>query len=275
MKHNKKRNTAFLYEALVKELTKCIVNKNNDDKNIIVSILKEHFSKGKILYDELSLYNTIYQSNQLKRNVAEKMLFEAKMEYSNLSKETIFQEQSKVIQKINKNLSQNIFSNFVPDYKNLATIYQVLNGSLPIKERILLEETVLDLMCKEQQSLNEQKMLPVDKLVFKTFMKKFNEKYGSDLINEQKELLTNYILSFSDNGLNLKIFLNEELGRLKEETNNCLLLKEIKQNSNLFNRTSKILEKLELFKEKQFDQNMLGELLKIQLFVREAQKNGE
>ena len=33
MKHNKKRNTAFLYESLIKELTVAIVRKNNDRKN--------------------------------------------------------------------------------------------------------------------------------------------------------------------------------------------------------------------------------------------------
>ena len=37
-------------------------------------------------------------------------------------------------------------------------------------------------------------------------------------------------------------------------------------------KTNKILEKLELFKEKQFNQDMLGELLKIQHFVNEASK---
>ena len=30
LKHNKKRNTAFLYEALVKELTKSIVHGNKE-----------------------------------------------------------------------------------------------------------------------------------------------------------------------------------------------------------------------------------------------------
>lgn len=273
MKHNKKRNTAFLYEALVKELTKCIVNKNNDGKNVIVSILKEHFGKGKVLNRELSLYKTIIESRDLKRNVAEKILFEAKFEYENLPKDEIFKEQSKVIQKINKHIASNVFSNFVPDYKSLATVSQVLNGALPVKERVLLEETVIDNMCKEKEKVNEEKMLPVDQLVFKTFMKKFNDKYGTSLMVEQKELLTNYVLSFSDNGLGLKVFLNEELERLKEETGKCLMLTEIKQNSSLFDKTNKILQKLELFKEKQFDQNMLGELLKIQFFISEAQVN--
>ena len=37
MKHNKKRNTAYLYECLVKELTKAIVRKDSDKKSKIVT----------------------------------------------------------------------------------------------------------------------------------------------------------------------------------------------------------------------------------------------
>ena len=40
-KHNKKRNSAFLYEALVQELTKSIVSKNTEQKKKIVKIIKE------------------------------------------------------------------------------------------------------------------------------------------------------------------------------------------------------------------------------------------
>ena len=58
-KHNKKRNTAFLYEVLVKELTKNVVEKNESKKQLIVSMLKEHFSKGTILHSELNLYKGI------------------------------------------------------------------------------------------------------------------------------------------------------------------------------------------------------------------------
>jgi len=54
-RHNKKRNTAFLYEALVKELTKAIVNKDIKKKNALVSMLKENFSTGKVLQKELEL----------------------------------------------------------------------------------------------------------------------------------------------------------------------------------------------------------------------------
>ena len=49
LKHNKKRNTAFVYEALIRELTKSIIKKHKNKQNVIVSIIKEHFSKGSVL----------------------------------------------------------------------------------------------------------------------------------------------------------------------------------------------------------------------------------
>ena len=49
LKHNKKRNTAFLYESLVKELTKAVVKNDTKRRSALVSIIKEHFSKGTAL----------------------------------------------------------------------------------------------------------------------------------------------------------------------------------------------------------------------------------
>lgn len=273
MKHNKKRNTAFLYEALVKELTKSVVEKDDGKKSEIVKILREHFSKGKVLHKELSLYKAIHETKGIERNLAEKVLRESRFEYEFLPKDEVFREQSRVINKINKNVSSSVFGNFVSDYKNLASIAQIFNGELPIKDRVLLEESLLDEMSKKEQ-IKEEKMKPVDELVYKTFIKKFNEKYSDSLLKEQKELLTNYLTSFSDDGLSLKVYLNEELERVKQKIKECLDVEEIKNDPSMKQKTFKILERLELFKKKEFDQQMLGELLKIQHFISEAQKNG-
>ena len=272
MKHNKKRNTAFLYEALIQELTKSVVEKNAEKKQIIVSILKEHFSKGKILHAELSVYKTINEAKNLDRKLAEKLFSESRIDYDSLPKEMIFSDQTRLINKINKKLGTNVFSNFVPNYKNLASVFQIFNNTVPAKQRVLLEQNLIDSMCGQEQ-IKEQ-MKPVDNLVYKTFVKKFNEKYGNSLLNEQKDLLTNYLVSFSDNGLSLKIFLNEELARIKGEIEKCKQLREIKEDTQMISKTNKILEKLELFKEKEFDQQMLSELLKIQNFVKEALADG-
>ena len=62
LKHNKKRNTAFLYETLVRELTKSIVKKNNQRKEKLMETIKEFFGKDKLLAKELELYKALCET---------------------------------------------------------------------------------------------------------------------------------------------------------------------------------------------------------------------
>ena len=48
LKHNKKRNTAFLYEALVKEITKAVMDKDVYKKDALVGMVKEHFHPARL-----------------------------------------------------------------------------------------------------------------------------------------------------------------------------------------------------------------------------------
>jgi TATA-binding protein-associated factor Taf7 len=67
MKHNKKRNTAFLYECLIKELTKAIVREDKKRQKITKNILKRILlAKEAILKKELELYNSILESKALR-----------------------------------------------------------------------------------------------------------------------------------------------------------------------------------------------------------------
>ena len=151
LKHNKKRNTAFVYEALVRELTKSIVKNNKNKQTKIVSIIKEHFDRQSILQEELQLYKSLYETEKINKDIAEKIMVEAKQNYSSLDKKRIFKEQSALINKINKTLSSKIFTNFVPNYKSLATVYSIFNDKLPPKDRVLLEEKVLHSMSSQEE----------------------------------------------------------------------------------------------------------------------------
>jgi hypothetical protein len=273
LKHNKKRNTAFLYESLVKELTRAVVNKDNKTKNTIVSICKEFFASDKPLQKELQLYSILNESSDLEPKLAERLIQEAVRLYSQLDEEEIYSEQSKLIAKINKSVTPNVFNNFLPDYKNLATIYQIFNKRAPVKERILLEQTLLtSLISKNKEVADSKNMQSVDNIVFTSFAKKFNEKYGETLIKEQKELLSFYVMSGTDDGVSLKVYLNEEIGRLRNNIENLLVTEEFKNNNFLTDKTNKLLEKIETFKKKPVDHQMLTEVLKIQQFVNEATK---
>ena len=232
LKHNKKRNTAFLYEVLIKELTKNIISNDHEKKNITLSILKEHYNKDSVLYKELQLYRDIVSSKELELDTAEKILHEAKRVYwGGLDKEKIFDEQSEVVSKINKNCPRSVYSNFIPNYKDLATIAQIFDDDLTVKKRVLLEKQIIKNMTSKMEE--KEGLKPVSELAYKTFVKKFNSKYDS-LLDEQQKLLNYYILSSPDDNIQLKAYLNEELGRLKAVVESSLKLDEIKEDKSRF-----------------------------------------
>ena len=60
MKHNKKRNTAFVFETLVKEITAAIIKNDHERKDKAVSIVKKHFKPGSALRQHLNCYKSLY-----------------------------------------------------------------------------------------------------------------------------------------------------------------------------------------------------------------------
>ena len=50
IKHNKKRNTAFVFEALVREATVAVIKENHEVKDKAVALIKKHFAPGTLLY---------------------------------------------------------------------------------------------------------------------------------------------------------------------------------------------------------------------------------
>ena len=267
--HNKKRNTAFLYEVVVRELTNSILEKNEQNKKFFLNICKSFFLKNSILKKELELYKAINESYEMKINLAEKLLNEAKYQYDMFDKNKIFNEQTKLINILNKFSNGKAFNMFVPDYKNLATISQIFNNTITIKEKVLLENSLINKMSSSPESAEKEKLETVDALTYKLFVKKFNEQYGTSLLSEQKELLTKYVMSFADNGIEFKLFLNEEIERLKNSLKESLKTKQIKEDNFLNDKTNIVLKKVEDYKKKDIDQLMVQEILKIQSLVQE------
>jgi hypothetical protein len=271
LKHNKKRNTAFLYEALVKELTKAVVNKDAQKKNALVSILKENFSTGKILQKELELIKTLSETKKADLYTAERLLSESMSRYTTLDSQEIFEAQSRLIEDINKNVGKQVYSNFVPNYKHLATISQLFTQNTSVREKVLLERTLIAAMtAKEKEQVKAKQMPHVDKLVFKTVIENFNKTYDGELLQEQKDLLNNYIVSFGKNELEFKVYLNEELSRLK---NQVTLLKQndiIIENSDLSRKLDEVRGALDKFQTKKINPVMLEKIMQIQKLTKEC-----
>jgi hypothetical protein len=150
-----------------------------------------------LLARELELYKTIFEATNLPIKIADRLLQEVKLERSKIDDDELFGEQTSLIKKINKNLSKDVYTNFVPHYKSLATIAQLFS-------------------------------------------------------------------------LHLKVYLNEEISRLKSSVARALESKEISEDSFMVEKTRKVLSLLEGFKDKDIDAGMLKQILKIQSLVREV-----
>jgi len=184
-KHNKKRNTAFVFEALAREATTAIIKGNQERKVKVVSIIRKHFTGDSLLKKDLECYRSLYENQNLDENTSHKIL-EAVMAAKRLiDPDGLFKQQTEVINDINKELSPATFNNFVPNYKSLATIAKMFNTDSP-KQRVMLESKIVEGMVGKSE---EQTLEPIDSLTFVTFTKKFNEKYNGSLLREQKELL--------------------------------------------------------------------------------------
>jgi hypothetical protein len=262
LKHNKKRNTAFLYEALVKELTKATVEKNEVVKKQIVGIIKQFFATGKPLARELDVYKALYETSDVDRETAKALINESKRVYFSMNQQDIFNEQSRLIGTVNKNVGGAVFRNFMPNYRNLATISQIFDIDIPIKTRIILEQNLTDFIISEEK---ETKIVqPIDNIIFKTFVSKFNEKYNGSLLEEQKKLLTQFIMAQDGLDLDFKLYINEELGRIKQVISNSI---EIKSNS----KYNEINEILESFKTRQIDNKYLEDIMYLQVLAKETE----
>jgi len=270
IKHNKKRNTAFLYEVLTKEVAKAIVAKDIEKKKSLLSLMKEFFSKGKVLRQELELYKLLGESHGADIYFAERLIQEAKKEYSTLNKEKIFEAQSDIIKMINKNFGTEIYSNFVPNYRNLATISQIFGTDIGVKHKVLLERTIIQGIVSKPEEVVESKNMPhVDDLVYRKVVESFNAKYSESLDENQKELIGKYVTLFADNSLEFKVYLNEELHRLKEEVKKMSDAEDISTDEDMKQKVALVSEKMESFKEQPIDDKMIQQVLKIQALTRE------
>lgn len=275
LKHNKKRNTAFVYEALVRELTESVVKNNKHKQNKIVSIIKEHFSGDSILKKELGLYKSIYETKEIEKTTAEKIVTQVKQKHEHLDKRKLFQEQSALINKINKTLSTKVYNNFVPNYKTIASVYSIFQDALPVKDRVLLEENIVEQMSSSLGEIEDNQQQPLDALTYNTFVNKFNEEYKDMLSENQKSLLGNYISSFSDNGIELKIYLNEEIGRLKEGILKAKTIKEVSSDEKLKEKLQEVYNVLDNTKSKEIDTETVEIVLNAQQLLEELESNDD
>ena len=149
-KHNKKRNTAFLYEILLLEMSKTVLSNDAERRNKILKLIKEFFVKNVILSQELKLFKNLDNCGNIDSFSAEKILIEVKKMYGFLNQQKLFDTQNDLIKQMKEMFGENVFSNFVPNYRSLASISQIFNQDVSLKTRVLLEKEIVENMSNEK-----------------------------------------------------------------------------------------------------------------------------
>jgi hypothetical protein len=184
----------------------------------------------------------------------------------------LFNEQTRLINKINKAISKEVFYNFVPNYKNIATVYQLFNHEkIPMKERVLLEGILVDgmLMSKKKKQEATSQLKPIDNIVYKKFVDNFNATYGN-LSENQANLLRHFINSVSEEGLlEFNMFLNEEIGRIKNVLTKAKINTE--HDKDVRKKINSVFDILEDMKKQRLTDKSLVTIMKVQELVKELE----
>ena len=199
-------------------------------------------------------------------------MFEVKRDRTNIDNAKLIKEKNALVSRINKNISKDVFNNFVPNYKDLSTIARVFSAKTPTKERVLMESTLVSNLTKDLMVESNEGLKHIDSLVVKTFVKNFNQQYD-DLLNEQRNLLQLYVTSVNDGQTTFKYFINEELHRIKQIVENSLSTEDVAQDSDMMSGTKRVLTLIEEMRELEINDKYLMKLMKLQKLASECEND--
>ena len=271
-KLNKKRNTGFVFEALIREATKAILAKDEDRRNKVITTIKESFAPGTELRKELDCYKALSGNDAFDKPTAEKLIFEVSRDVNKINEKKLIREKNTLVSRINKNISKSVFNNFVPNYKSLATIARIFNDKTPTKDRVLMETVLLESLTKKTVQEEKEDLKHIDSLVVKSFVKNFNNHY-EDLLAEQRNLLQLYVTSVNDGQTSFKFYINEELIRIRDVVQKSLTMEEVAKDDIMVENTNKVLALIENLRQVEIDGTYLMKLMKLQKLASECEND--
>jgi hypothetical protein len=230
IKHSKFKNTGFIFELLVRQITSEIMSAN---KSVAERILKEHFNSKKELSKELKLYQYLINEKYNSESKAEKFIDTVCEARKRLDETKLTKEKYNLIKVIKEQYGlEEFIKSPVSNYKALASIYKIfevttsneqyeptdiVNARFTIAENIInssiqnkdvkIKDAVLEEYRKQDDDLRA--------ITYKLLVESFNKKY-KNLTSGQKDLLREYINNINDTG-KLNKYISEEVTKLSTE----------------------------------------------------------
>ena len=223
---NKKRNSALLYEFLIRHISKCLVEGKKDEAKKAVAISTKYFSKGMPLQTELSLFGTVLKANVKSKESAQKILDAVCRTAQHMNARVLDENKSKLIKDINYTFKNEGFYDVkVPNYTVYSSLQSLINESrlkkktLNIVDKVKMEDNVVDHLMRENKKPEDAlKVNPnYSNTVYKFLTQKFHKKYEGKLTESQKRLLTQYsVFLISNKPDALKEAISNEVGKIRK-----------------------------------------------------------
>ena len=227
IKHSKFKNTGFIFELLVRQITAEVMSSS---KSVAEKLLKEHFNSKQELSKELKLYQYLINEKYNSESKAEQFINTILEARKKIDEKKLTKEKYNLIKEIKEtyNLDEFIKSP-ISNYKTLASIYKIfetvinneeyeptdivsarftiaeniINSSIQNKD-IKIKDAVLEEYRKQDDDLRA--------VSYKLLVESFNNKY-SNLTNDQKGLLREYINNINNTG-KLNEYVSNEVTKL-------------------------------------------------------------
>ncbi len=214
IKHSKFKNTGFIFELLVRQVTSEILSSN---KSIAESILKEYFNSKKELSKELKLYQYLINEKYNSESKAEQFITTILEARKRVDDKKLIKEKYNLIKAIKETYNIDDFiKSPISNYKTLASIYKlfetittdeqyeptdIVNSRFTIVENIIntsiqnkdakVKDAVLETYKRQDEDLRA--------VSYKLLVESFNNKY-KNLSEQQKSLLREYINNINNTG---------------------------------------------------------------------------
>jgi len=144
--YNKKRNTYFLFEALVNGFASKQIDSPGAGEEEFVSLSRKFFENGNPLQQDRELYETILRikGSGLSHEETLHVLRECKSKRLRFSEKDLFDAQSGVLTGLYESFGEDALSFEIDDYKLLANVKHYFDSEDPIEsvklERLICEE---------------------------------------------------------------------------------------------------------------------------------------
>ncbi len=219
LRHNKKRNSYIIYEQLLTLATTLAAKGVKNEANFVLAFIKENFSTNTEIGKELKLFESVLSKKEYDKDLASKILDETVAESRSISSEKINEEKTRLIEKINKYISYELFDIPVKEYKIMASAQLLLNESRGTfestpEQRVKIKNNLIERMTEKEIVEESEK---VDNLTFSLMVNKFNKRYAKLMNEDQKHILsawTNYLITNNEK-LMLEV-MGQKLSKIKE-----------------------------------------------------------